>query len=84
MSQYAELDRLILKRIGCDDEKGVEFYVLDNYEITVKSQRLALLTGRKRYQILNGRLQALRKRGAIVFDSKRGGWLACKGGASAW
>ena len=73
---YKHLDDLLLKRIASADVHGVEFYFLHITPlIFAEACRLSDATGREIYRMIEGRLQALRKRGLIRFDSKLG-WLA--------
>lgn len=73
MSQYAELDRLVLIRLA-DVGAGTRLPLspLDTREIRAEAVRLANATGRKSFRVLDGRLQALRKSGQVRFDSKAG------------
>jgi hypothetical protein len=73
MNQYDEIDRLILERIGRDDQ-GVELTYLNTNMVRAEAERIANATGRVAYRVLDGRLQALRNREKIKFNSKLG-WL---------
>jgi hypothetical protein len=76
MSQYAELDRLILARIVGSGNSGVELTgIIYKLDVRVEAERIADATGRHQYRVVDGRLQALRKAGKITFSSKVG-WVA--------
>ena len=71
MSQYDTLDRLMLARLAklnC----GLNFMFLNAQEVRDESERLEKETGRDAYRVIDGRLQYLRKKGVIEYDSKRG------------
>lgn len=70
MSQYDELDRLIIERLTIG---RVDFKQMWTGERTMECQRIADATGHEPYRILDKRLQALRKRGVIEY-SRGGGW----------
>lgn len=72
MSQYENLDKLILQRLS--GEVGLPLIFLNAQEVKCESERLAEASGRDAFRVLDGRLQALRKRGAITFNSKTG-WV---------
>lgn len=61
MNQYEKIDQLILKAIG------IRSSPLYNYDVCKEAYRLRDLTGRENYRIIDGRVQALRKRGVIRF-----------------
>jgi hypothetical protein len=65
MSQYDDLDRLILVAI---ERRKSPLYERDCY---AESRRLAQATGRETFRIIDGRIQALRSAGRIRFYSKR-------------
>ena len=69
--QYDKLDSLIVKRIAAEPRflSG-----LCSAEIQGETHRLAKAMGRDDFRVLDGRLQALKKKRAIKFDSKRG-WV---------
>jgi len=71
MSQYKTLDYLIIARLF--DRKAVDFTGIDAGPVRVEANRLAAATGRKSYRVIDARLQALRKRGAIQFTGRAGG-----------
>jgi len=68
MSQYDKLDEMIIKAIGRGDS------VLYNRHCGVEASRLADLTGREEYRIIDARLQAMRKAGKIEFCTKAKGF----------
>ena len=73
MNQYADLDKMILGALD-------RWYPLGGWlgfiaiAARPETERIAAKTGRDKYLILDGRLQALRKAGQIKYDSKIG-WL---------
>jgi hypothetical protein len=70
MSDYSNLDSLIL---ACLKGKlGVPLRLIAAHEVREECERLGEATGREPFRILDGRLQALRKRWKIVFDSQAG------------
>ena len=71
--QYAELDKRIIKVIS---ERGSPLY---NKHVNEEAKRLAEATGRDDFRVIDGRIQALRKAGAIRHLTKaesngQGGW----------
>jgi hypothetical protein len=74
MSEYDDLDRLILVAI---ERRKSPLYDPGCY---VEARRLADATGRERFRIIDGRIQALRSAGKIKHFTKRehpggiGGW----------
>lgn len=73
MSQYAELDSLIIEAIA---QRKHPFY---SRIVTPEATRLAEFTGRVEDRIIDGRLQALRKAGRICHLTKAEG-----GGSGGW
>lgn len=70
MSQYAALDALIVGRIT---EQTVQFTPLFACKpIKAECDRLEAALGREAFRILDGRLQALRKKGVITYGTKAG------------
>lgn len=72
MIQYRILDNLIIDRIerscgGCTLQS-----INHNPIVYAELQRIAEATGRLKFRILDGRLQALRKSGRLEFDINRG------------
>jgi hypothetical protein len=65
MSQYDDLDRLILVAI---ERRKSPLYERDCY---AESRRLAQATGRETFRIIDGRIQALRSAGKIRHFCKR-------------
>ncbi|MBK8810777.1 MAG: hypothetical protein IPN69_08620 [Acidobacteria bacterium] len=72
MSNYDELDRLILSRVGAH---GVRFACIAAGAVWIEADRIADELGRKAYRVIEERLQSLRRAGKIKFDSKAG-WTA--------
>lgn len=72
MSNYDELDRLILSRVGAH---GVRLASIATVAVWIEADRIADELGRKAYRVVEERLQALRRAGKIKFDSKAG-WTA--------
>jgi hypothetical protein len=73
VSQYEELDRLILSAIKARRSPLYEKHVW------AESKRIAEAMGRSGYRVIDGRLQALRKAGSILHVTKAqnngsGGW----------
>lgn len=73
MNQYAELDQRILSGIA---EHGTPWF---NRFINEEAARIAKLSGRAKYRIIDARLQALRRQGLIRHFTKAetggdGGW----------
>lgn len=71
---YEVLDALILHALK---ERGhpVPFFVLEhNSGVSAEAQRIALLTDRDTMRIIEGRAQALRKRGLIRPATRKAGW----------
>lgn len=74
MSMYDKLDALIIERVK---ERGaVKLIPLSGGNVAKEATALANDTGREDFRIIDGRLQALRKRGLLRYDSKRGWALA--------
>jgi len=73
---YAELDSFILKAIKRCGTITVCFLsnILYEHSVLIESKRLANLTSRQSFRIVDGRLQALRKKRIISFNSKEG-WI---------
>lgn len=69
MSQYEKLDSLIVQRL----RQGPMFlHFLCAHEVHSECVRIADATGREAFRVIDARLQALRKAGLIVFNSKTG------------
>ena len=77
MSQYDDLDRAITDRLG-PDCAGMQLMFLFSHNVRTECDRIASKTGRDVFRVLDGRLQALRKRRVIEYSS-RGGWRLTKG-----
>jgi hypothetical protein len=71
---YDELDRRILAAIGAERNP------LHEREVSGEAGRLARLAGREEFRVIDGRLQALRKRGDIQWLSK----AQAAGGCGGW
>lgn len=76
MSQYETMDKVILQTL--EGSTGMPLLFLNAHAVREESDRLAGVTGREAFRILDGRLQSLRKRGEISFSSKKGWALATK------
>lgn len=75
MSQYAELDRRIVGALNY--EPGINLKTICTLEVDSECRRLAELTGRPACRILDGRIKALKKIGAITYmTGKYRGWYA--------
>ena len=72
MSQYDDLDRAITDQLG-PDCAGMQLMVLFSSTVRTECDRIASKTGRDVFRILDGRLQALRKRRVIEY-SRPAGW----------
>jgi len=69
MSQYATLDKLIVERLS----EGPKFlHKVFTYDVKDECRRVAEATEREAFRVMDARLQALRKAGVIVFNSKTG------------
>jgi hypothetical protein len=82
MSQYTELDKRILSGIA---EHGTPWF---NRSINEEVARIAKLSGREKYRIIDARLQALRRQGLIRHFTKAetggdGGWRLMTGNDAA-
>lgn len=77
MSHYEVIDRLILACIKRADFASP----LYDARVNTEAKRIASLTGRDCFRVIDGRLQALRKCGRIAYSSKNhrvaGGWSIC-------
>jgi hypothetical protein len=72
MTQYEKLDAMVLARIA---DKGVQFTPLfSGNEIREETERLGVELGREPFRVLDGRLQALKRSGAIAYGTKTG-WV---------
>lgn len=69
---YEALDCLILHRLK--GETGLQRLFLNSQEVRWEAERLAVITGREAYRILDGRLQALRKGCKIAYNHAKKGW----------
>lgn len=71
MSQYIEIDRRIIDCI----RSGQGVHPLYSKRVNQEADRLEMLTGRDAFQIIDGRLQALKKRGEINYCSIIRAWF---------
>ena len=75
---YETLDVLIIDAIACGK------HPLYAGIVSAEAERIAESTGRKAFRVIDGRLQALRKSGAIMHQTKSyasggcGGWKIVK------
>lgn len=74
MSQYDKLDEMIIDRLRTGEV--LDLSSLDCGAVAIECIRLAALTGREAFRVMDGRLQALRKKKQIRFVSIVGsrGW----------
>jgi hypothetical protein len=72
MSQYDKLDALIVARMDMIQTGRLSDVM--HGEVRAECERIAVATGREAFRVIDGRLQALRKRGVITFDSMFG-WM---------
>ena len=72
MLQYDKLDELIVERLRTNGE--LRLFALVSFGVSAEAHRLAEITGREDFRIVDGRLQALRKKGVIAFGPN--GWRA--------
>ena len=75
MSQYENLDNLILQRLKDGGEMMLLF--LNSGNVREESERIAIETCREPFRVLDGRLQKLRKENKIKFS--RRGWTLTSG-----
>ena len=72
MSQFQRLDDLIVARIA---HKGIQFTPLFSAnDVREESQRLGVALDREPFRVLDGRLQALKRKGMIAYGAKTG-WV---------
>jgi len=77
-NQYTTLDALLLSTIDKAAPAGIPFAAICASAIVSREVGpLAEKTGRQPFRIVDGRLQALRKKGLIWYDTLRG-WLPNK------
>ena len=75
MSQYQKLDDLIVAQVA---NKGIQFTPLfSSNAVREESRRLGTELGREPFRVLDGRLQALKRKGAISYGTKTG-WVKCE------
>lgn len=70
MSQYDDLDARILHNI--DRYGNADLTFVGGGDAGREAERIAKATGRDAFRVIDGRLQVLRKRGVIKFNSKTG------------
>lgn len=68
--RYDELDAAIIARITAGSRSLPQ---IDSGDVRRMCADIARATGRESFRVLDGRLQALRKAGQIVY--KRGSWM---------
>jgi len=73
MNPYSKLDTLILARLKEISTGYLKDIMRD--DVRAECERIATCTNREAFRVIDGRLQALRKRGAITFDLMFG-WMA--------
>lgn len=71
---YETLDKLIIDAIACGKNP------LYAGTVSAEAERIAEATGRKQFRVIDGRLQALRKSGVIMHQTKS----EASGGQSGW
>jgi len=72
VSQFQRLDDLLVARIA---RKGTQFTPLfSSNDVREESQRLGDALGREPFRVLDGRLQALKRKGMISYGTKTG-WV---------
>lgn len=71
MNQYTEIDRSIIDCIR--NRQGA--HPLYDRHVNREAGRLAMLTGRKDFRIIDGRLRALKKRGEISYSTSTRAWV---------
>lgn len=73
MSQYATLDTAIVTRLSEVPHINTDFTGL-HFSPAIKQEvaRIAAATRRDEFRVLDGRLQALRKKGTIAYSTTRG------------
>ena len=71
MNQYSEIDRSIIDCIR--SRQGA--HPLYDKRVSQEADRLSMLTGREDFRIIDGRLQALKKRGEINYCSIVRAWI---------
>lgn len=69
MSQYDKLDSLIVEAIKAGSDSFI--LIFNRKRVIDEVKRISSATGRNTERIVDGRLQALRKRGVIVYFT---GW----------
>ncbi len=74
MSQYDKLDEVIVERVKA--RGAIKLIPLSGGDVAAEATALAADTGREDFRIIDGRLQILRKRGVLRYDTKRGWMLA--------
>ena len=71
MNQYTEIDRRIIDCI----RSGQGAHPLYDKRVSQEAYRLAKLTGREDFRIVDGRLQVLKKRGEISYSTTTRAWV---------
>jgi len=62
---YEKLDHLIISIIS--NSQGASLSKVTSGDVYVEAQRIAQATKREEFRVIDGRLQALRKRGLIAY-----------------
>jgi len=70
VSQYDDLDAAVLRHLG--KHRSLSLLDMTSGEAWGEARRIEDATGRPAWRIVGCRLQALRKRGVIKYDSKFG------------
>ena len=71
MNQYSEIDERIIDCIRC--RQGA--HPLYDKRVRQEADRLAVLTGREDFRIVDVRLRALKKRGEISYSKTTRAWV---------
>jgi hypothetical protein len=72
MTQYDKLDLLIYEAIKAGANEFASVHVGDVHQ---ESLKISVATGRPAFRIVDARLQAIKRRGLIEFNRRRGGWV---------
>lgn len=74
---YERLDSLIVSIIKASREANLAR--ISSGDVWVEAKRIAAMTGRDDFRVIDGRLQALKKRGLIIYIG--GAWRFLEGQA---
>jgi hypothetical protein len=72
MTNYDKLDYLIVQAVGTGANSAG--HIQSDPSVDSESKRIADATSREQFRVIDGRLQALRKRGVIRYANGRG-WV---------